>query len=222
MNNTPSLSTKNSTQTSLQDIEHFINKFQKHDAVIITALQQPYKYKQPILENNRALYSALFALNYPITELRSSYIKDYQKILGLEDDFFTGSYLVVNRFNKSDFMDNLAKLAQYYGQPHIFVIQGGKNPKGHLLITKEKGKLKLGQTIDFPDCMKVIGNPKFFKAYRNRDFYFTGAIKNDSKIGNSDMKGVYQPANWLGRWACSSMGKRVLKEVGILSANPSH
>lgn len=231
MNNTPSLSTKNSTQTPLQDIEHFINKFQKHDAVIITALRDFYKYKLPVLENNKKLYSALFALGYPITDLNhSTYIKDYQDLFHRESKFlFTGSFLVVNRFDESDFIDNMAKLAQYYGQPHIFVIKGGKNPSAYLLGTakiipnqKQKSKINTGQIIPFPECYPLIGNPKFFRAYRNRDFYFTGAIKNDSKIGNSDMKGVYQPANWLGRWACSSMGKRVLKGVGILSATPSN
>lgn len=199
-------------------IEHFIHKFQKHDAVIITALRDDfYKYKQPILDNNKALYSALFALNYPITELKGSYIKNYQKILKLDDDLFMGSYLVVNRFDKPDFIENMAKLANHYGQKHIFVIQGGKNPKGYVFITTEKGQLKLGQMIDFPKRCGFIGYPEFFKHHCHRDFYFTGAM-NDSKIGNSDMRGVYQPANWLGRWAMSSMGKRVLKEAGVLSS----
>ena len=77
------------------DIFHFIQKFKKQDAVIITALRDD-EHKETVLDNNKDLYSALFALNYPITELDSSYIKDYQKILNLGNDFFTGSYLVVN------------------------------------------------------------------------------------------------------------------------------
>ncbi|STZ56399.1 Uncharacterised protein [Moraxella lacunata] len=127
MNKSNRVSIKNSTPILFkQDIECFIHKFQKHDAVIITALRDDfYKYKQPILNNNRALYSALFALDYPITELDSSYIKDYQKLLKLNNDFFMGSYLVVNRFNKPDFIETMVKLANYYGQEFIFVIQGG-------------------------------------------------------------------------------------------------
>ncbi|WP_066803400.1 hypothetical protein [Moraxella oblonga] len=218
MNKSIHSSVQNDTHVSFKaNIDKFIHKFQTHDAVIITALRDDfYKYKQPILKNNQALYSALFALGYPMIELASSYIKDYQKVLNLNDNFFMGSYLVINRFDKPDFVDNLAKLANHYGQPHIFVIQGGKTPKGHLLITKEKGKLTFGQIVNFPEGYELIGNPEFFKPYLNRDFYFTG-VMNDSKITNSNMEGIYQPANWLGRWAVSSMGKCVLKEVGILS-----
>lgn len=122
MNKSNRVSVKNSIPILFQqDIEYFIHKLQKHDAVIITALHDDfYKYKQPILENNKALYSALFALGYPITELDSSYIKDYQKLLKLNNDFFMGSYLVVNRFNKPDFIETMAKLANYYGQKFIF------------------------------------------------------------------------------------------------------
>ncbi|UZA42554.1 hypothetical protein LP090_10200 [Moraxella bovis] len=217
MNKSNRVSIKNSTSILFkQDIECFIHKFQKHDAVIITALHDDfYKYKQPILNNNRALYSALFALGYPITELDSSYIKDYQKLLKLNNDFFMGSYLVVNRFNKPDFIETMAKLANYYGQEFIFIIQGGENSKEYLLGTKEKGRLKLGQRLFYPECHFLMNNPKFFKPYRNRKFYFTGAMK-DSKILNSQIQGVYQPANWLGRWACSTMDKRVLRKIGIL------
>lgn len=205
-----------------EDIQAFIDKFQKHDAVIITALRKPYKYKLPVLQNNQALYMALFALNYPIQELDNSYIKDYKKILNLDNDFFTGSYLVVNRFNKPDFIKTMAQLATYFGQEFIFVIQGGKNPKGYLLGTaklipniKQKHRIKTGQIIYFPQCYSLIGNPKFFTDHRHIQFYFTGAI-NDEKIGHSEMRNVFQPANWLGRWWYSSMGKKVLKEIGIL------
>lgn len=197
------------------DIFHFIQKFKKQDAVIITALRDN-EHKETVLDNNKDLYSALFALNYPITELDSSYIKDYQKILNLDNDFFTGSYLVVNRFGKSDFIDNMTKLAQYYGQPHIFVIKDGKHPTAYLLGTQDP---HMGQFMNYPDCHEHIGNPKFFKKYRQRDFYFTGAMK-DGHLTNSQMVGVYQPTNWLGRMACSSMGKRVLRQVGIEYSNP--
>lgn len=217
MNELSRSSVKNTHNLFQDDIEHFIQKFQKHDAVIITALRKTYKYKQPILENNRALYRALFALGYPITELKSSYIDDYHKKFKLQDNFFMGSYLVANRYDVPDFIETMVKLANYFGQEFIFVIQGGKNPKGYLLGTKENGKLKLGQVMYYPECHSLMKNPKFFKPYRNRKFHFTGAMK-DSKILNSQMQGVYQPANWLGRWACSTMGKRVLREVGILDS----
>lgn len=42
----------------------------------------------------------------------------------------------------------------------------------------------------------------------------------DGHLTNSQMVGVYQPTNWLGRMACSSMGKRVLRQVGIEYSNP--
>lgn len=207
------------------DIEHFINQFKQHDAVIITALRDFYKYKQPILEDNKALYCALFALGYPITDLNhSTYIKDYKDTFLSENHIFTGSFLVVNRFNKPDFIENMAKLAQYYGQEHIFVIKSGEYPSAYLFGTakiipniKRKMKIQTGQMIHFPECYHLIGNPQFFKIYRQQHFYFTGANK-DGHIGNSEMHDVYQPANWLGRWACSAMGKQVLKKAGILTA----
>lgn len=224
MNKSVRSSVKNNTNTQnplQKDIECFIHKFQQHDAVIITALRDDfYKYKQPIFDNNKELYSALFALGYPITELDNSYIKDYTKLLKSNRNYFhRGSYLVVNRFDQPDFIENLMKLAQYYGQQSIFVIQGGVNPKGYLLGVQSKGRLKLGQKLFYPECHDLIGNPKFFEELKDRKFYFTGEIK-DSNIGNSQMVDVgFQPNNWLGRWACSSMGKRVLKKAGILHSN---
>lgn len=199
------------------DIENFINKFQQHDAVIITALHTNfYKHKQQILDNNKDLYSALFAKQYPITELRNSYIDNFEQKLHLNDDCFHGSYLVVNRLNAEDFVDNLAKLAQFYQQEHIFVIRGGDKPTAFLLGTKNSGKIHLGQIIPYPECHALIGNPEFFRQFLHQKFYFTGAIK-DNKISRSEMVGVgFQPSSWLGRWACASMGKKVLRKVGIL------
>lgn len=209
----------NAERSYLADIEHFINKFKKYDAVIITALRDFYKYKNPILDDNKSLYSALFALGYPITDLNHSiYIKDFKDTFAGTKYLFTGSFLVVNRFNKPDFIENMAKLAQYFGQPHIFVIKGGENPSAYILgtekptlSTQRRAKIKTGQIIDFPDCYRLIGNPRFFSVYRNQKFYFTVAIKNDDKIGNSQMKGVYQPANWLGAVGVCHNGQACVK-----------
>ena len=81
-------------------VTRFINKFQNHDAAIITAHRGEYNHKENQARNKK-LFSALYSKGYSVTSAKGSYVEN--KGHHNEKEVSEHSFVVVNHKHDPDF-----------------------------------------------------------------------------------------------------------------------
>lgn len=79
-------------------------------------------------QKNKMMVTELLQLGYGVTKIKGVYPE------GMTDESSEESYLVVNRDDDSNFLDNLLRIAEYYNQDSIYYKEKGKT-KGNLIGT---------------------------------------------------------------------------------------
>lgn len=83
-------------------------------------------------QKNKMMVTELLQLGYGVTKIKGVYPE------GMTDESSEESYLVVNRDDDSNFLDNLLRIAEYYNQDSIYYKARGKT-KGNLIGTNNCG-----------------------------------------------------------------------------------
>lgn len=113
-------------------------------------------------EKNRNMVAELLMLGYGVAKTKGVYPE------GMTGESSEESYLVVNRNNDKDFLENLMRIAEYYNQDSIYYKEAGAE-EGHLIGTNGCGwpeyhesgdgsKLKVGTASNY---MSRLGNHAF-------------------------------------------------------------
>ena len=113
-------------------------------------------------EKNRNMVAELLILGYGVAKRKGVYPE------GMTGESSEESYLVVNRNNDEDFLENLMRIAEYYNQDSIYYKEAGAE-EGHLIGTNGCGwpeyhesgdgsKLKVGTASNY---MSRLGNHAF-------------------------------------------------------------
>ena len=110
-------------------------------------------------QKNKLLAAELLQLGYGVAKIKDVYPE------GMTDETSRESYLVVNRCNDENFLNQLLRIAEYYNQDSIYY--------------KEKGKTE-GSLIGINNC----GWPEYHQKGEDRELK-TGTSSNDmSRLGN--------------------------------------
>lgn len=196
------------TNLNESSMTRFISKFQKHDAVIMTA----YRGGLTKAENkarNAELFSALFAKGYSITKVKGSYIENYQE--DNQKEVSEQSFVVVNHNDDKDFKKVVEKLGQKYDQDSILIINGGEKPTAYLLGTNDADFPGKGKKVEFNNVkFNRYADVEFFTRLGGNKFHFTESY--DRK--QHELENGY-PNGSLGRMACKRQGKEILESIGI-------
>lgn len=113
-------------------------------------------------QKNKLLVAELLQLGYGVTKIKGVYPE------GMEGETSEESYLVVNRNNDENFLDNLLRISEYYNQDSIYYKEKGQT-EGHLIGTNncdwpeyhEKSDGSEIQTDTASNYMSRLGNKAF-------------------------------------------------------------
>ena len=83
-------------------------------------------------QKNKLMVAELLQLGYGVTKVKGVYPE------GMTDESSEESYLVVNRNNDENFLNNLLRISEYYNQDSIYYKEKGKT-KGYLIGTNDNG-----------------------------------------------------------------------------------
>lgn len=83
-------------------------------------------------QKNKLMVAELLQLGYGVTKVKGVYPE------GMTDESSEESYLVVNRNNDENFLDNLLRISEYYNQDSIYYKERGKT-EGNLIGTNGNG-----------------------------------------------------------------------------------
>lgn len=147
-------------------------------------------------QKNKLMVAELLLLGYGVTKIKCVNLD------GMTDETSAESYLVVNRCNDENFLNQLLRIAEYYNQDSIYY--------------KEKGKME-GSLIGTNNC----GWPEYHQKGEDRELK-TGTSSNDmSRLGNrafsfvEDAKEEIREKKMmeaLDFWRNMTVGKMLIKE----------
>ena len=147
-------------------------------------------------QKNKLIVAELLLLGYGVTKIKCV------NPGGMTDETSAESYLVVNRCNDENFLNQLLRIAEYYNQDSIYY--------------KEKGKME-GSLIGTNNC----GWPEYHQKGEDRELK-TGTSSNDmSRLGNrafsfvEDAKEEIREKKMmeaLDFWRNMTVGKMLIKE----------
>lgn len=181
---------------------------EKYDVAIITAFRDKEEYcyykdkfdqeKEYTLEENKErnkqLKSVLLKKRYGITNIKGSYIENFEtpKAIEVKED----SFFVVNFNNDPDFKDVIYKLGRYFCQDCI------------LYKEKDKDAVLIGTNYsDYPGYNKVVRLGKF-NGGREGEFY--------SRVnGRPFLFESFESHNVGGKYVIDLYSKDIIKELGI-------
>lgn len=83
-------------------------------------------------QKNKLMAAELIQLGYGVTKIKGVYPE------GMTDESSEESYLVVNRNNDENFLDNILRISEYYNQDSVYYKERGAT-KGHLIGTNGCG-----------------------------------------------------------------------------------
>tara|TARA_R100001015_G_C4622402_1_gene179829 strand:+ start:184 stop:756 length:573 start_codon:yes stop_codon:yes gene_type:complete len=142
---------------------------QENESAIISAFRNEYSKKENY-ERSRKLKAQLFSQGYGVTKVKGSYVENFDTPEAIE--VVEQSLFVSNRYEDSEFKNNISNLGKEYEQDSVlFIPKGGKN--AFLYGTREGndfppldqaievGNVKMGEESEF--MSRVSGRPFIFK-----------------------------------------------------------
>ena len=125
-------------------------------------------------QKNKLMVAELLQLGYGVTKVKGVYPE------GLTDETSDESYLVVNRNDDENFLNNLLRISEYYNQDSIYYKEKGKT-KGNLIGTNDSGFPEYHQKGE--DSEMKTGTASNYKTRMgNKAFSFVG--KDAEKVNN--------------------------------------
>ena len=125
-------------------------------------------------QKNKLMVAKLLQLGYGVTKVKGVYPE------GMKDETSEESYLVVNRNNDENFLDNLLRISEYYNQDSIYYKEKGKT-KGNLIGTNNSGFPEYHQKGDDSE-LKTSTASNYMSRMGNKAFSFVG--KGAEKVNN--------------------------------------
>lgn len=125
-------------------------------------------------KKNKMMVAELLQLGYGVTKVKGIYPE------GMTDETSEESYLVVNRNNDANFLDNLLRISEYYNQDSIYYKEKGKT-KGNLIGTNDNGFPEYHQKGEDSE-MKTSTASNYMSRMGNKAFSFVG--KDAEKVNN--------------------------------------
>lgn len=125
-------------------------------------------------EKNKLMVAELLQLGYGVTKVKGVYPE------GMTDEYSEESYLVVNRNNDENFLDNLLRISEYYNQDSIYYKEKGET-KGNLIGTNNCGWPEYHKKGE-DSKMKTGTASNYMSRLGNKAFSFVG--KDSEKVDN--------------------------------------
>ena len=125
-------------------------------------------------QKNKLMVAKLLQLGYGVTKVKGVYPE------GMTDETSEESYLVVNRNNDENFLDNLLSISELYNQDSIYYKEKGKT-KGYLIGTNDSGFPEYHQKGEDSE-MKTGTASNYMSRMGNKAFSFVG--KDAEKVNN--------------------------------------
>lgn len=125
-------------------------------------------------QKNKLMVAELLQLGYGVTKVKGVYPE------GMTDESSEESYLVVNRNDDENFLDNLLRISEYYNQDSIYYKEKGKT-KGNLIGTNNCGWPEYHQKGEDSE-MKTDTASNYMSRLGNKAFSFVG--KDAEKVNN--------------------------------------
>jgi hypothetical protein len=149
-------------------------------------------------QKNKLMVAELLQLGYGVTKVKGVYPE------GMTDETSEESYLVVNRNDDENFLDNLLRISEYYNQDSIYYKEKGKT-KGNLIGTNNNGFPEYHQKGEDSE-LKTSTASNYMSRMGNKAFSFVG--KDAEKVKNRKNK-MSEAANF---WRNMVDGKMIIKE----------
>ena len=125
-------------------------------------------------QKNKLMVAELLQLGYGVTKVKGIYPE------GTKDESSEESYLVVNRNNDANFLNNLLRISEYYNQDSIYYKEKGKT-KGNLIGTNDNGFPEYHQKGEDSE-LKTSTASNYMSRMGNKAFSFVG--KDAEKVNN--------------------------------------
>ncbi len=149
-------------------------------------------------QKNKLMVAELLQLGYGVTKVKGVYPE------GMTDETSEESYLVVNRNDDENFLDNLLRISEYYNQDSIYYKEKGKT-KGNLIGTNNNGFPEYHQKGEDSELKTSIAS-NYMSRMGNKAFSFVG--KDAEKVKNRKNK-MSEAVNF---WRNMVDGKMIIKE----------
>lgn len=117
-------------------------------------------------QKNKLMVAELITLGYGVTKIKGVYPE------GMTSESSEESYLVVNRNDDADFLNNLLRIAEYYNQDSIYYKEKGAT-EGHLIGTNNNGYPEYHQKAN-PSTLKTDTASNYMSRLGNKAFSFIG------------------------------------------------
>ena len=125
-------------------------------------------------QKNKLMVAELLQLGYGVTKVKGVYPE------GMTDESSEESYLVVNRNNDENFLNNLLRISEYYNQDSIYYKEKGKT-KGYLIGTNDNGFPEYHQKGEDSET-KINTASNYMSRMGNKAFSFIS--KDAEKVNN--------------------------------------
>ena len=125
-------------------------------------------------QKNKLMVAELLQLGYGVTKVKGIYPE------GMKDESSEESYLVVNRNNDANFLNNLLRISEYYNQDSLYYKERGKT-KGNLIGTNSCGWPEYHQKGEDSE-LKTGTASNYMSRMGNKAFSFVG--KDAEKVNN--------------------------------------
>ena len=121
-------------------------------------------------QKNKLMVAELLQLGYGVTKVKGIYPE------GMKDESSEESYLVVNRNNDANFLNNLLRISEYYNQDSLYYKERGKT-KGNLIGTNNCGWPEYHQKGEDSE-LKTGTASNYMSRMGNKAFSFVGKTVN--------------------------------------------
>lgn len=125
-------------------------------------------------QKNKLMVAELLQLGYGVTKVKGVYPE------GMTDESSEESYLVVNRNDDENFLNNLLRISEYYNQDSIYYKEKGKT-KGYLIGTNDNGFPEYHQKGEDSET-KINTASNYMSRMGNKAFSFIS--KDAEKVNN--------------------------------------
>ena len=127
-------------------------------------------------QKNKLMVAELLQLGYGVTKIKGVYPE------GMTDEKSEESYLVVNRNNDNDFLNNILRISEYYNQDSVYYKEKGKTT-GNLIGTNNCGWPEYHQKGDDSE-LKINTASNYMSRLGNNAFSFVG--KDSEKVNSRE------------------------------------
>lgn len=170
-------------------------------------------------QKNKLMVAELLQLGYGVTKVKGVYPE------GMTNETSEESYLVVNRNDDENFLDNLLRISEYYNQDSIYYKEKGKT-KGNLIGTNDNGFPEYHQKGDDSE-LKTSTASNYMSRMGNKAFSFVGSdaekVKNRKEAMDSIAKTRGTDEEWRQRYwqdndGTTFRGRKELRKQKMMEA----